>query len=478
MSDARQALETDPEFAARYALDELLGQGGFARVFRGTQRSTGQAVAVKVIEPRPGSARDTAARAARFRREMELCAGMHHAHLVRLIDAGVSGNGCLWGVFDYVPGRSLDRVLAEDGALAPAEATRLLAQVLDAIGAAHRKGIVHRDLKPSNVMLSETGLLRNALVLDFGIGALAEELSERAPGPTQSGEALGTPSYAAPEQLRGESPIARSDLYSWGLIALECLTGEPAIRGASLQEILALQLSDQPVPIPDSVRALPLGRAAAAALAKRAEERAPSAQALLQLLLQDPRPPLGLPPVEASSRERKRQITALCLGARWSGEEASLELREARLRSLQESVLAALREHGGTVVARVGSRVVAVFGYPRAREEAARAALQAGAAARQALEAFAAAGGRASLRAGVHSGVVIAPEASAPSAAWDPLASAALDVVVELEARAREGEILVSEATRLLLRGPAPLEPAGQLEGPGPERALAVYRLF
>src|SRR5262245_12502711 len=152
MTRARHPLEADPDFAQRFTLDAPLGSGAFASVFRGTQRSTGLSVAVKILEEQ---GREAAQGRARFWHETQLCARLRHPNLVRLIDAGAGGGGWLYGVFEYVQGRSLDRLLAEEGALDPAEATRLLAQVLEAVGCAHRHGIVHRDLKPSNVMIRE-----------------------------------------------------------------------------------------------------------------------------------------------------------------------------------------------------------------------------------------------------------------------------------------------------------------------------------
>jgi serine/threonine protein kinase len=133
MADVRHPLEDDSAFAARFTLDAPLGAGGFASVFRGTQRSTGQSVAVKILDGRAGADASVAnERLARFRREMRLCANLHHPNLVRLIDAGTGAGAWLFCVFEYVPGRSLDRLLLEEGALDPAEATRLMAQVLDA----------------------------------------------------------------------------------------------------------------------------------------------------------------------------------------------------------------------------------------------------------------------------------------------------------------------------------------------------------
>src|SRR5204863_3788116 len=128
-------------------------------------------------------------------------------------------------------------------------ARHLMTQVLDALACAHARGVVHRDLKPENIMVTQTGAQRNALVLDFGLGGLARAVEDWSlPRLTATREILGTPSYAAPEQLRGEPVSTRSDLYAWGLILLECLTGELALQGQSMHEVIVKQLSPEPVP--------------------------------------------------------------------------------------------------------------------------------------------------------------------------------------------------------------------------------------
>ena len=125
-----------------------------------------------------------------------------------------------------------------------------MTEVLDALSCAHAQGIVHRDLKPENIMITKTGVRRNAMVLDFGLGGFAFEVGIETARLTATHEMMGTPCYAAPEQLRGEPPSPRSDIYSWGLIFLECLTGEIAVGGATTHEVLLRQLSPDPVPIP------------------------------------------------------------------------------------------------------------------------------------------------------------------------------------------------------------------------------------
>ena len=169
---------------------------------------------------------------------------------MQLVDAGRAGDGSLYTVFAFAPGDNLAEVLAAEGALAPEEARHLMLQVLDALACAHAHGVIHRDLKPSNIMVVPTGARRNALVLDFGIGAILDGATgDGAARLTGSNDTLGTPGYTAPEQWRGADPAPRADLFSWGLVLLECLTGEPAYTG-NAAEVLYHQLGPDPVPIP------------------------------------------------------------------------------------------------------------------------------------------------------------------------------------------------------------------------------------
>src|SRR5207247_5342605 len=199
-------------FEARYEILGQLWEGSFGRVYKGRQLSTRQVVAIKVLRFWEGDApANVENQIARFRREMRLCAELSHPNIVRLIDSGESGDGRLYAVLEYVPGSTLREILAREGRLGWELARHLMTQVLDALACAHARGVVHRDLKPENIMVTQTGAQRNALVLHFGLGGLAREVEDWSlPRLTATREILGTPAYAAPEQLRGEPVSTRS----------------------------------------------------------------------------------------------------------------------------------------------------------------------------------------------------------------------------------------------------------------------------
>ena len=233
-----------------YQLFEKIGEGGFGQIYKAKQQSTQQFVAIKFLTLPDALTGDKKRRyIERFHREVDLVGRLNHPNIVRLIDKGHQGE-LLYAVYEYIEGQSLREYIARSGALAPAFAAEVMASVLDAIAHAHDKGVIHRDIKPANIMLYEVGATTHAKVLDFGIGTLrheARQLDYKSITLTQ--ETLGTPSYSAPEQLRGEPPLPQTDIYVWGLVFLECLSGQPAISGSSLAAVFHQQLSPSNVPL-------------------------------------------------------------------------------------------------------------------------------------------------------------------------------------------------------------------------------------
>ena len=339
-------------FAGAYDVLAEIGVGSFGRVYQARRRSTGQIVALKALRIEDGGADGAVERhAERFRRETALYADLTHPNIVQLLDAGESEDGVLYAVFEYVPGGTLKDVLAVEGLLTWREAARLMAQVLDALACAHAHGVVHRDLKPENIMITQTGARRNAMIVDFGLaGFVADRERARGGRLTATHDMMGTPCYAAPEQLRGEPPSPRADLYSWGLILLETLTGEPAISGASPQEVIHQQLGLDPVPLPASIRDRRLRRLLEATVAKRVERRTARVDELLDALDERGAPPAT--PPQARDAER-RQVTVVCCGVTFaSASGVALDLEELdHLLHVQHAVLDGIARAGGVVTA-------------------------------------------------------------------------------------------------------------------------------
>jgi TOMM system kinase/cyclase fusion protein len=481
MSNQDQPLLIGASFEDRYEILAKLGEGGFGAVYKARQRTTGQLVALKVMRlPDAGGEAQAEKRAARFLREARLSADLHHPNIVQLLDTGRSKGGSLYSVFSFAPGDDLAAVLAREGALAPREARHLMLEVLDALACAHAAGVIHRDLKPSNILVVQSGARRNALVLDFGIGAIVDppatlgattavDPSAEPPPPrlTGSHDALGTPGYGAPEQWRGVEPSARADLFSWGLVFLECLVGEPVYRGTAA-EIFYQLLGSDPVPIPPALDGHPLGDLIRSATRKDVAAREVTALGLFAALeacdLRDlPREALrGLVGAEASGRKdatstlslddtgprptaERRQVTALCCHVALPADAAGEEQDDALRASLATASTVA-RRHRGRVVAGLGHDLLVYFGYPRAEEDD---ALRAGRAALAIAEAVPAG-------VGLHTGMVLAGDAGSA----DVSTGMTPRLAARLATRAAPGSVVVTAAAQSLLRGAFELDGA------------------
>lgn len=284
MEGVHPGIDIGAAFQGRYEILHKLSEGGFGVVYKARQLTTGQPVAIKCLRP-PSRGVDPNTYLERFRREMKLCAQLHHPNIVRLIDSGAGAGELLYSVFEFIPGKDLARVLATEGRIQPREAKHIMGQVLDALSCAHALGIVHRDLKPGNIMVAHTGARRNALVLDFGIAALVTAAQDREHLTlTSPMDRVGTPAYAAPEQLRGKPSTAQADLYAWGLVFLECLTGVRVIDGESIPDMIYRQLDPTPVAIPSALAGHPLGELLRLVTAKDVAARQVSADQALRML--------------------------------------------------------------------------------------------------------------------------------------------------------------------------------------------------
>ncbi|MGK3967414.1 protein kinase [Sorangium sp. So ce118] len=274
-------------FQGRYEILSLLRESRLAVVYEGRQIASGQPIVLKIL--RLARDEDLAElgrrRGARLLREMRRCARLDHPGIVRPIDAGQTDEGQLYAVFQRVPGQSLAELLSARGALDPPEARHLMRQVLDALACAHREGVVHGDLRPAHVMVVPSGEERSALVLGFGFAALAAAAHARQEeAPVSGREILGSQAYLAPEQRRGFPPTARSDLYAWGLVFLECLTGRRAGHGGPPEGEVLQRGGREPVRMPRVLLEHPLGITLRRATVADVAARAVTADGLLREL--------------------------------------------------------------------------------------------------------------------------------------------------------------------------------------------------
>ncbi|WP_323741617.1 Stk1 family PASTA domain-containing Ser/Thr kinase [Curtobacterium sp. VKM Ac-2865] len=232
--------------ANRYEIGDVIGRGGMATVHVGQDTRLGRRVAVKLLKP--SLANDPAFRT-RFRQEAQAAARMAHPTIVRVYDAGeetiTENSGAEvqvpFIVMEHVEGRPLSEIIAE-GPVDQAEAVRITSGILTALEYSHRAGVVHRDIKPANVMVTTTGQVK---VMDFGI---ARAITDTSATVAQTTSILGTASYFSPEQARGETVDARTDLYSTGVVLFELLTGRPPFLGDSPVAVAYQHVSEQPVP--------------------------------------------------------------------------------------------------------------------------------------------------------------------------------------------------------------------------------------
>jgi serine/threonine-protein kinase len=279
----------------RYSLGDLLGIGGTAEVYLAHDEILDRDVALKVLRSQHAENEEFIKL---FRREARSAAALNHPNVVPVYYWGRSEDGRYYMTMEYVSGGTLKDRVGES--LNPSTVIRLGLQVADALGFAHERGVVHRDVKPHNILLTEAG---EARVADFGIARAANATTT-----SQLSPLMGTAGYLSPEQAKGESVGPASDLYSLGVVLYEALTGELPLNAEDPVALAMKHVNELPrspreanPKVPNDLAALTLKL-----LAKRPEDRYPSAYALAQDL---ERVRHGLPPTIAPSEETTQNMS-------------------------------------------------------------------------------------------------------------------------------------------------------------------------
>jgi serine/threonine-protein kinase len=281
---------------AGYRLDELVGRGGMGVVFRATHIALERQGAVKLIAPELALNEEFRMR---FQRESRLAASIDHPNVIPIFDAGEE-DGQLYVAMRFVDGTDLAALVASRDGLSPEEAVDVIAQVGAALDAAHRRGLVHRDVKPGNVLLESGPSGAHAYLTDFGlvkaVGAASGVL-------TRTGQWLGTPDFAAPEQIHGRDVDARTDVYSLGCMLYHAVAGKPPFEGDTEVAKIFAHLSKAPPALTEAAPEAPaaLDDVIRTALEKDPDARYPSAGELVSAAKRALATPA---PAETQSRAR------------------------------------------------------------------------------------------------------------------------------------------------------------------------------
>ena len=260
----------------RYEIEEILGEGGMAFVYKAKDRQLQRTVAIKTLKPNYVSQEKFVDR---FRREAQTAANLNHPNIVQIFDWGIEDEP--YFVMEYIEGNTLTSIISSNRTVGLNDILYIGSQVASGLKEAHKHGLVHRDIKPGNIMITPSGKVK---VTDFGIVSLQNEESDI----TKTGAVLGTASYISPEQAQGKAVSFESDLYSLGTVLYELITGKPPFSGDSPIATATKHLTDKPEKLSTYRKDIPKGleNAVLKLLEKRPDDRFKSAEDLRALLLQ------------------------------------------------------------------------------------------------------------------------------------------------------------------------------------------------
>ena len=259
----------------RYSILDTIGEGGMAIVYRAKDMLLNRVVAIKVLRGQYAS--DSEFRE-RFRREAQSAAALSHPNIVNVYDVG-EDSGSNYIVMEWVDGQTLNDIIMRDGRLTVDVVADYSVQILDALDHAHRSGVIHRDIKPHNILITRDGRVK---VTDFGIARAAS-----ASALTEAGQVIGTVNYTSPEQARGASATAESDIYSLGVVMYEMLTGRLPFVGDTPVAVALKHVQEDALPLSVYNKAVPVEfeRVVMKALAKDPQDRWHTARAFKNAIL-------------------------------------------------------------------------------------------------------------------------------------------------------------------------------------------------
>ena len=307
----------------RYSIESLVGVGGMANVYRGTDVKTGNQIAVKVLND---EFMDNEELVRRFKNESKDISILSHPNIVKVYDVSVTDK-LQYIVMEYVDGITLKEYLKQrGGALTWKETVHFATQVLSALQHAHSKGIIHRDVKPQNIMLLADGSIK---MMDFGIARFS-----RAQSQTVSDKAIGSVHYISPEQAKGERTDARTDIYSVGVMLYEMLSGRLPFDGDGAVSIAIMQISEKPKPLAEIAPKTPAGlrQITEKAMEKDPDKRYQSAQEMLAAIEEFKRNPSIQFAYEYRSAEDnpERNINRVVSNTKSSPKSTSIHTGDAR----------------------------------------------------------------------------------------------------------------------------------------------------
>lgn len=307
----------------RYSIESLVGVGGMANVYRGTDLKTGNQIAVKVLKD---EFLDNEELVRRFKNESKAISILSHPNIVKVYDVSVTDK-LQYIVMEYVDGITLKEYLKQrGGALTWKETVHFATQILSALQHAHSKGIIHRDVKPQNIMLLADGSIK---MMDFGIARFS-----RAQSQTVSDKAIGSVHYISPEQAKGERTDARTDIYSVGVMLYEMLSGRLPFDGDGAVSIAIMQISEKPKPLAEIAPQTPAGlrQITEKAMEKDPDKRYQSAQEMLAAIEEFKRNPSIQFAYEYRSAEDnpERNINRVVNSAKPGAKAANIRTGDAR----------------------------------------------------------------------------------------------------------------------------------------------------